>query len=61
MDVELPSDFKEFLRLLRSHGVRYLLVGGHAVIYYDAEARRGSAASLRASASLCEMLLTELD
>jgi hypothetical protein len=34
MDVELPSDFKEFLRLLRSHGVRYLLVGGHAVIYY---------------------------
>jgi len=34
MDTELPNDFKEFLRLLRSHGVRYLLVGGYAVIYY---------------------------
>jgi len=34
MDIELPNDFKEFLRLLRSHGVRYLLIGGYAVIYY---------------------------
>lgn len=34
MDIELPSDFKEFLNLLRSHGVRYLLIGGYAVIYY---------------------------
>jgi len=34
MDIELPSDFKEFLKLLRSHGVRYLLIGGYAVIYY---------------------------
>jgi hypothetical protein len=27
----LPGDFKEFLRLLGSHGVEYLLVGGYAV------------------------------
>jgi hypothetical protein len=28
---ELPPDFKEFLKLLRSNEVRYLLVGGYAV------------------------------
>jgi hypothetical protein len=30
----LPSDFKEFLKLLNSHGVEYLIVGGYAVGYY---------------------------
>src|SRR5689334_10870569 len=30
----LPDDFKEFLRLLNSAGVEYLLVGGYAVGYY---------------------------
>ena len=30
----LPPDFREFLRLLNSHGVKYLLVGGYAVGYY---------------------------
>jgi predicted nucleotidyltransferase len=30
----LPPDFKEFLQLLNSHKVRYLLVGGYAVGYY---------------------------
>lgn len=34
MDLELPNDFREFLRLLRVHGVRYLLVGGWAVGYH---------------------------
>jgi hypothetical protein len=34
MDPALPNDFKEFLRLLRVHGVEYLLVGGWAVIYH---------------------------
>jgi hypothetical protein len=34
MGVELPRDFKEFLNLLRSHGVRYLLIGGYAVGYH---------------------------
>lgn len=29
--ITLPGDFSEFLRLLSSHGVEYLLVGGHAV------------------------------
>jgi len=29
----LPSDFKEFLRLLDEHDVRYLIVGGYAVGY----------------------------
>ena len=30
----LPPDFKEFLRLLNSHEVEYLLIGGYAVNYY---------------------------
>jgi hypothetical protein len=30
----LPSDFKDFLRLLNEKNVEYLLVGGYAVIYY---------------------------
>jgi predicted nucleotidyltransferase len=30
----LPDDFKEFLKLLNSHDVEYLLVGGHAVGHY---------------------------
>src|SRR6185436_18351771 len=34
MAIKLPQDFKEFLRLLRSHGIRYLLVGGYAVGYH---------------------------
>src|SRR2546423_2036988 len=34
MDLALPTDFKEFLRLLRGEGVEYLWVGGWAVIYH---------------------------
>jgi hypothetical protein len=34
MDLELPKDFKEFSRLLRAHGVEYLLIGGWAVGYH---------------------------
>jgi len=30
----LPSDFKDFLRLLNSKQVEYLLIGGYAVGYY---------------------------
>ena len=30
----LPPDFKEFLRLLNSKGVEYLLIGGYAVGYH---------------------------
>ena len=30
----LPSDFKDFLRLLEENQVKYLLVGGYAVSYY---------------------------
>lgn len=32
--IELHPDFKDFLRLLSSHGVEYLLVGGYAVGYH---------------------------
>jgi predicted nucleotidyltransferase len=32
--VRLPPDFKEFLKLLKEHNVRYLLIGGYAVGYY---------------------------
>ena len=30
----LPEDFKDFLKLLNSHGVEYLLIGGYAVAYH---------------------------
>jgi predicted nucleotidyltransferase len=32
--IRLPPDFKEFLRLLSSHRVEYLLIGGYAVGYH---------------------------
>ncbi|KHD05216.1 hypothetical protein PN36_14225 [Candidatus Thiomargarita nelsonii] len=32
--IQLPPDFKEFLQLLNSHQVEYLLIGGYAVGYY---------------------------
>jgi len=34
MDIELPFDFKEFLKLLNEKEVRYLLIGGYAVGYH---------------------------
>jgi predicted nucleotidyltransferase len=34
MDIKLPEDFKEFLKLLNAHGIEYLLIGGYAVGYY---------------------------
>ncbi len=30
----LPTDFKDFLKLLSSHDVKYLLIGGYAVGFY---------------------------
>ncbi len=32
--IRLPSDFKEFLKLLNAHKVEYLLIGGYAVGYH---------------------------
>ena len=32
--LNVPPDFKEFLRLLADHRVEYLLVGGYAVGYH---------------------------
>jgi predicted nucleotidyltransferase len=34
MAIKLAPDFKEFLRLLRDHGVRHLVIGGYAVAYH---------------------------
>ena len=34
MELNLPLDFKEFLKLLNEKGVRYLLIGGYAVGYH---------------------------
>jgi hypothetical protein len=34
MALMLPPDFKEFLKLLKEHEVRYLLIGGYAVGYH---------------------------
>lgn len=30
----LDQDYKEFIRLLNAHGVRYMVVGGYAVAYH---------------------------
>jgi hypothetical protein len=32
--IHLPTDFKEFLRLLNANAVEYLLIGGYAVGYH---------------------------
>jgi predicted nucleotidyltransferase len=32
--IRLPQDFKEFLKLLNEHNVRYLLIGGYAVGFH---------------------------
>jgi hypothetical protein len=32
--IQLPHDFKEFLKLLNAHEVEYLLIGGYAVGYF---------------------------
>jgi len=32
--IQLPPDFKDFLKLLKEHEVRYLLIGGYAVSYH---------------------------
>lgn len=32
--IRLPSDFKEFLKLLNAHKVKYLVIGGYAVGYH---------------------------
>ena len=34
MDIGLPQDFKDFLKLLDAEGVEYLLIGGYAVAYH---------------------------
>jgi hypothetical protein len=32
MELELPKDFREFLKSLNANGVKYLLIGGYAVV-----------------------------
>ena len=32
--VTLPKDFKEFIELLNKNEVRYLVIGGYAVVYH---------------------------
>ena len=32
--IRLPADFRDFLKLLNSHRVEYLLIGGYAVSYH---------------------------
>jgi len=34
MDIVLSPDFKEFLKLLKSNNIWYLLIGGYAVGYH---------------------------
>jgi len=32
--VEIPKDLREFIELLNSHDVKYLIVGGYAVAFH---------------------------
>ena len=32
--VTLPKDFREFIELLNRNKVRYLIIGGYAVVYH---------------------------
>ena len=32
--IEFPQDFKEFLKLLNSEGIEYLIIGGYAVGFH---------------------------
>ncbi|MGD9159949.1 MAG: nucleotidyltransferase [Desulfobacteraceae bacterium] len=34
MEIVLPPDFKEFLKILKDNNIRYLLIGGYAVGYH---------------------------
>jgi predicted nucleotidyltransferase len=34
MALQLPDDFREFLKLLNSNGVEYLVIDGYAVVHY---------------------------
>jgi predicted nucleotidyltransferase len=34
MDIALPPDFKDFLKLIKSKNIKYLLIGGYAVGYH---------------------------
>ena len=34
MEIALPPEFKEFLKLFNSHNCEYLLIGGYAVVYH---------------------------
>jgi hypothetical protein len=42
MDLALPPDFKEFLSLLNTHGVKYLVIEGYAVGYQATLAPRAT-------------------
>ena len=56
LHIQLPPDFRDFLRLLNSHGVEYLLIGGYAVAYHGypratAGRRAGFAVDARSTSS----------
>ena len=36
-----PADFRDFLKLLNSHRVEYLLIGGYAACYHGAYRNTG--------------------
>jgi predicted nucleotidyltransferase len=50
----LPSDFKEFLKLLNSRAVEYLVVGGYAVNYYGYPRATGALDAARVAGVLNE-------
>lgn len=66
--IQLPPDFKEFLKLFNAHGVEYLMIGGYAVNHYghsrstgdlDIWISRSPRNSKRAAAALREFGLAD--
>jgi hypothetical protein len=59
---KLQADSREFIELLNSHGVEYLLVGGHAVAYHGHPRFTGDIDFLiRTSESNARRMLAALD
>jgi len=59
--MQIPPDFKEFLKLLNSRQVKYLLIGGYAVSYYGYPRATGDmdiwiAIEPRNAVKICEVL-----
>ena len=55
MALTLPPDFKEFLRLLKEHDVRYLLIGGNVIDLENLKKNKNASGRTKDKADLEEL------